>query len=156
MEFLMNFYWYSVFMMPLENQVFKSKNIFPAHFPNTNSPKSNALAKSHAFFFCSTSLPLTSTRLVRSTIKLFALSTLTLSSALSINLGNINYFFEDKPFGKISRIEPGAAGWEARMQSFVLCGPRTTHHMHSWAGRADCTGLASQARFWGKGSCILL
>ena len=100
-------------MTPLENQVLKGKNIFPAHFPNTNSPKSNALAKSHAFFFCSTSLPLTSTRLVRSTIKLFALSTLTLSSALSINLGKINYFFEDKPFGKISgtpRIEPGAAG----------------------------------------------
>ena len=73
------------------------------------------LGQTHSF--CSTSLPLTSTRWVQSTIKLFTVHTLT--SVLSINLGSIKNYV-------ILRIKPGATGREARKLSTVLCGPPPT------------------------------
>ena len=84
----------------------------------------------------------------------FALSILTLSSALSINLGNINYFFEEKPLGKISgmpRIKPGVAGWEARMLSTVLCGPSldtpsfTAHDDHYLMNPVSASGMQASS-----------
>ena len=48
------------------------------------------------YFFCSgSSLQLASTRWVKSTIKLCTVHSLSLSSALSINLDNIDNFYEN-------------------------------------------------------------
>ena len=73
-------------------------------------------------YFCSTSLPLVSTRWVRLTSS----SICPLFKAVpSINLSNIKRRkpHREKFFG-MPRIEPGAAGCKARMLAVVLCGPQ--------------------------------
>ena len=69
-------------------------------------------SEQQAGFFFSTSLPLTSTRWVRTTIKLCTVHSL--SSTLSLNLIKATSRNSEKILGTL-RIEPGPAGCEARM-----------------------------------------
>ena len=78
------------------------------------SKNSSSLETAFRHSFCSTSLPLASTRWVQSTIKLCTVHSL--SSVLSLNVGNIKLIFLGIFLGGI---EPGAAGWEAR--TLPLC-----------------------------------
>ena len=57
-------------------------------------------AYSFQWVYCSTSLPISSSRSVRSTIELCTVHSQ--SSAMSINLGNIKFYFEKKVGSRIS------------------------------------------------------
>ena len=96
--------------------------------------------KFRAYIFCSTNLPLASTRWVRSTFKLFhALSSHTSRALLSINLYSIKKFeFILKNHGDAENQTP--AGW---VRSSVLCWPpfvtgRLFHLFCGWLVAKKC------------------
>ena len=83
-----------------------------------------------ALVFCSTSVPLTSTRWVQTTIKLFC-TVHSLSSALSLNLSNIKKFRNGKNLGNAENRTRAGWLWRAYTTS-VLCRPPTIRFFSSW------------------------